>query len=143
MDLTTRDGRLEDAAAIASLLTQLGYPCDYSDVEERIDRLQIVGDRIVVAEVAGKVAGVAHLQVTPALERDAPVARIGALVVDEALRGEGVGRVLVEAVELEARLRGCELLYLTTSEHRDDARAFYERLGLEPTGRRYSRTLTE
>jgi len=114
VDLTTRDGRLEDAAAIASLLTQLGYPCDDSDVEERIDRLQIVGDRIVVAEVAGKVAGVAHLQVTPALERDAPVARIGALVVDEALRGQGVGRALVEAVELEARLRGCELLYLTT-----------------------------
>jgi GNAT superfamily N-acetyltransferase len=81
--------------------------------------------------------------VTPALERDAPVARIGALVVDEALRGQGVGRALVEAVELEARLRGCELLYLTTSERRDDARAFYERLSFEPTGRRYSRTLSE
>jgi GNAT superfamily N-acetyltransferase len=143
VDLTTRDGRLEDAAAIAGLLTQLGYPCDDSDVEERIDRLQIVGDRIVVAEVEGKVAGVAHLQVTPALERDAPVARIGALVVDEALRGQGVGRALVEAVETEARLRGCELIYLTTSEQRDDARAFYERLSFEPTGRRYSRTLSE
>jgi N-acetylglutamate synthase-like GNAT family acetyltransferase len=89
VDLTTRDGRLEDAAAIAALLTQLGYPCDESAVEARIDRLQIVGDRIVVAEVEGKVAGVAHLQVTPALERDAPVARIGALVVDDAHRTRG------------------------------------------------------
>ena len=43
----------------------------------------------------------------------------------------------------EARLRGCELLYLTTSERRDDAHAFYERVGLEQTGRRYSRTLSE
>ena len=108
MDQTIRDGRLEDAADIAALLTQLGYPSDEPAVEERIDRLQIVGDRIVVAEIEGKVAGVAHLQVTPALERHAPVARIG-----------------------------------TTSNDRNDARAFYERLGLEVTGRRYSRTLSE
>ena len=51
MDQTIRDGRPEDAADIAALLTQLGYPSDEPAVEERIDRLQIVGDRIVVAEV--------------------------------------------------------------------------------------------
>jgi len=143
VDQTIRDGRLEDAADIAALLTQLGYPSDEPAVEERIDRLQIVGDRIVVAEIEGKVAGVAHLQVTPALERHAPVARIGALVVDEAYRGQGIGRALVDAVEAEARLRGCELLYVTTSNDRNDARAFYQRLGLEVTGRRYSRMLSE
>jgi GNAT superfamily N-acetyltransferase len=143
VDQTIRDGRLADAAAIAALLTQLGYPSDEAAVEERLDRLQIVGDRIVVAEVEGKIAGVAHLQVTPALERHTPVARIGALIVDEAHREQGIGRALVEALEVEARLRGCELLYVTTSDRRDDARAFYERLGLEATGRRYSRTFSE
>jgi hypothetical protein len=33
------------------------------------------------------------------------------------------------------------LFFLTTSERRDDAHAFYERLGLEHTGRRYGRVL--
>ena len=143
MDPTIRDAGVADAAAIARLLTQLGYPSDAAAVEERLDRLRIVGDRVVVAELEGAVVGLAHLQVTPAIEHDLPVGKLGALVVDESHRGHGVGRALVEAVEREARLRGCGLLFLTTSERRDDAHAFYERIGLEHTGRRYGRTLSE
>jgi GNAT superfamily N-acetyltransferase len=143
VDPTIRDAGLADAEAVAALLTQLGYPSGVSEVEERLDRLRIVGDRVVVAEADGKVAGLAHLQVTPALERERPAARIGALVVDEAFRGRGIGRALLDVLEGEARLRGCELIYLTTSEGRDDAHAFYERVGLKHDGRRYARTLSE
>jgi GNAT superfamily N-acetyltransferase len=143
MDLTIRDARPDDAEAVASLLTQLGYASDAAAVDERLERLRVVGDRVLVADDDGDVIGLAHLQVTPAIERDRPAAKLGALIVDEAQRGRGVGRALVEAVEAEARLRGCELLFLTTAERRDDAHAFYERVGLEHTGRRYSRTLSE
>ena len=128
---------------MAGLLGQLGYPTEPSAVERRLERLQVVGDRVVVAEVEDKVVGLAHLQVTPALERERPAAKIGALVVDDAHRGRGIGRALVQAIEDEARLRGCELLFLTTAERRDAAHAFYERLGLKHTGRRYGRTLSE
>jgi GNAT superfamily N-acetyltransferase len=143
MDPTIRDARTRDAAPIAALLTQLGYPSEADAVEIRLDRLRVVGDRVVVAELEDQVVGLAHLQVTPAIERERPAGKIGAVVVDEAHRGRGVGRALVQALEDEARLRGCELLYLTTSERRDDAHAFYEEIGLEHTGRRYSRTLSE
>src|SRR2546421_5230082 len=143
MDLTIRDAQAGDAPAVAGLLGQLGYPTEPSAVERRLERLQVVGDRVVVAEVEGKVVGLAHLQVTPALERERPAAKIGALVVDDAHRGRGIGRALVQAIEDEARLRGCELLFLTTAERRDAAHAFYERLGLEHTGRRYGRTFSE
>lgn len=143
MDPTIRDARPADADAIARLLTQLGYPTEAEAVASRLDRLLIVGDRVVVAELDGAVVGLAHLQVTPAIERDRPAAKLGALVVDEAHRGHGIGRLLVETMEGEARRRGCELLFLTTSERRDDAHAFYERVGLEHTGRRYGRTLSE
>jgi GNAT superfamily N-acetyltransferase len=143
MDPTIRDARDADAQAIAALLTQLGYPSDADAVEERLDRLRVVGDRVIVAELDGEVVGLVHLQVTPALERERPAGKLGVLVVDDGHRRQGIGRVLVDAAEQEARLRGCELIYLTTAERRDDAHAFYERLGLEYVGRRYSRTLSE
>jgi GNAT superfamily N-acetyltransferase len=143
MGLTIRDAQDADAERIAGLLTQLGYPTQPSGVEARLERLAIVGDRVLVADLDGGAVGVAHLQVAPAIERDRPAAKIGALVVDAAYRGQGVGRALVQALEDEARARGCELLFVTTAEHRDDAHAFYERVGLEQTGRRYGRTLSE
>jgi GNAT superfamily N-acetyltransferase len=143
MGPTIRDAQAADAERIAGLLTQLGYPTQPTAVEARLERLAIVGDRVLVADLDGGAVGVAHLQVAPAIERDRPAAKIGALVVDAAYRGQGVGRALVQALEDEARARGCEVLFVTTAEHRHDAHAFYERVGLEQTGRRYGRTLSE
>jgi GNAT superfamily N-acetyltransferase len=135
-----RDARPDDADAIARLLGQLGYPAEAEGVSQRLARLG--DDRLVVAVDDGAVAGLAQLHVAPSLEYDRPAAKLAALVVDEAQRGGGIGRALVDAMEAEARARGCELLYLTTAERRADAHAFYERLGLEYTGRRYAKRLT-
>ena len=135
-----RDARADDATAIARLLTQLGYPADTASVAQRLERLG--EDRLVVAESDGQVTGLAQLHVAPSLEYERPAAKLAALIVDEAHRGRGIGRALVDAMEAEARSRGCELLYLTTAERRADAHAFYERLGLEYTGRRYAKRLT-
>jgi GNAT superfamily N-acetyltransferase len=143
MGLTVRDAEAADAQAIAGLLGQLGYPTQPATVEGRLERLRIVGDRVIVAELDGRAVGLAHLQVAPAIELERPAAKIGALVVDEGHRGRGIGRALVETLEDEARTRGCEVLFLTTADRRGDAHAFYEQLGLEQTGRRYGRTLSE
>jgi GNAT superfamily N-acetyltransferase len=143
MGPTIRDARPADAAAIAELLGQLGYPADDAAVLARLERLRVVGDRVVVADVDGTAVGLAHLQVSPAIEYDRPAAKLAALVVDESRRGDGVGRALVEELETEARNRGCVLLFLTTAERREDAHAFYEHIGLEHTGRRYSRALSQ
>ena len=110
MDLTIRDARAADAAEIAELLGELGYPADPAAVKGRLERLVIVGDRVVVAK--------SH-------------------------RGQGVGRALVTAAEAEARQRGSGVFFLTTSDARGDAHGFYESLGLDQTGRRYGRTLSE
>jgi GNAT superfamily N-acetyltransferase len=138
---TIRDGRLEDAPAIAELLGQLGYPAEAETVAARIERLLAAGDRLVVADVGGRVVGLADLHVSPSLEYDEPAGKLAAIVVDEGHRGGGIGRALVEAMEAEARARGCAVFFLTTAEGRADAHAFYERLGLDYTGRRYAKSL--
>lgn len=143
MSLTVRAAEPGDAEAIAALLGQLGYPVDSAAIVPRLERLGIVGDTVAVAELDAKVVGLAHLQVSPAIEHDRPAAKIGALVVDESSRRRGVGKALIAAMEAEARSRGCGLLYLTTSERRDDAHAFYEQVGLQQTGRRYGTTLSQ
>jgi GNAT superfamily N-acetyltransferase len=139
--VTIRDASPADSEAIAGLLGELGYPTTVEAVHSRLERLQIVGDRVVVADSGYEVVGLAHLQVTPAIELDRPAAKIGALIVAEAHRGEGIGRALVEAVDAEARARGCALLFLTTSERRTDAHEFYKRVGLEETGKRFTKLL--
>ncbi|HXE92548.1 MAG TPA: GNAT family N-acetyltransferase [Gaiellaceae bacterium] len=143
MPPTIRDARAADAAAIAELLGELGYPATGAAVTSRLERLVIVGDRVVVADVDGEVAGLAHLHVSPTIEHERPAGKLGALVVAESHRGRGIGRLLVEAVEEEATARGCGIFFVTTAERRDDAHAFYESLGLERTGRRYGRTLSQ
>jgi GNAT superfamily N-acetyltransferase len=141
--LTIRDARPDDADAVAGLLDQLGYPADVGAVTSRLERLRIVGDRVVVAEVDGQVAGLAQLQVSPTIALERPAAKIDALVVAETYRGQGIGRALVEEMESEARVRGCVLLYLTTATRREDAHEFYRRVGLEETGMRFAKKLDE
>jgi GNAT superfamily N-acetyltransferase len=141
VDLTIRDARTDDGAAIASLLGQLGYETEAAAVAPRLERLVIVGDRVVVAVLDNEVVGLAQLHASPTIEHERPAAKISALVVDESHRGEGIGRALVEAMEAEARTRRCVLLFLTTAARREDAQAFYRRVGLEETGTRFTKTL--
>ena len=141
MRVTIREARPDDAAAIADLLGQLGYPSDAGRVERRIERMLAAGDTVVVAEVDAEVVGLANLHVSPSIEYDAPAGKLGALVVDDAHRGAGVGRALVEAMETRAREQGCAVFFLTTAERRSGAHEFYEAVGLEHTGRRYAKTL--
>ena len=136
-----RDARAEDGPALARLLGQLGYPTEAGTLARRLERLG--DDRLLVAELEGCVVGFAQLHVSPAIEFDGDAGKLAALAVDEDHRRGGIGRMLVEAMEAEARSRGCALLFLTTSEHRAAAHAFYERIGLEYTGRRYAKRLDD
>jgi len=141
VDLTIRNARAADAPAIAELLGQLGYPTEPAGVKARLERLVIVGDRVVVAEFENEVVGLAHLHASPAIEHEQPAARLGALVVAESHRRKGIGRALVDAIEAEARARRCALLFLNTAARRDDAHDFYRSVGLAETGKRFAKRL--
>ncbi len=118
-----------DAERIATLSEQLGYP---TDAEAMLKRLRAIGRRpdhgVFVAEAEGNVVGWVHVYAVAALESPAH-AEIGGLVVDEAHRGRGIGRALMERAEAWARDMGLGAVRLRSNVIRAEAHAFYERIG--------------
>jgi GNAT superfamily N-acetyltransferase len=136
--LRVRRASATDLPGLAALLGELGYPASPSELEGRLERLD--GD-VLVASDDGEPLGLAALQILHVLQRDAPAARLTALVVREDARGRGVARALIDAVEAAARQAGCDHLHVTTANHRSDAHAAYRALGFEDTGVRYAKPL--
>ena len=129
-DATIRQIRPEDAARVAELLTQLGYPATADDVAQRLTYwLHGPVSRILVAERNTQVIGCLSVHAIPYLERTGWWARIESLVVDSAARRGGVARSLVQAAEETAREWGCLAMEVTSARYRDDAHAFYRKLG--------------
>jgi GNAT superfamily N-acetyltransferase len=54
------------------------------------------------------------------------------MFVSPAVRGQGLGRALVEALETEARRLGAKRLVLETGTRQHAALALYERCGFRP-----------
>lgn len=79
-----------DAAAVADLATQLGYPASAAAIARRFRRIAAVPDHaLFVAEAGdGAVVGWVHL-CAPRLLVVEPVAEVWGLVVDERRRGKG------------------------------------------------------
>jgi GNAT superfamily N-acetyltransferase len=142
MVFTIREAAIEDAPEMARLLTLLGHPTTEDEILARWPGFSSGGSGALVAEGTGApLAGLATLHVTPVLHRPRPVGRITSLVVDTALRGQGLGRRLVEAAESWLAAQGCGLVEVTSNLRRTDAHAFYERIGYERTSYRFQKTL--
>lgn len=131
-----------DAAAVAGLLGELGYPAAPENVAPRLANLaRERGARIVVAVLDGRVVGMAVAYAFYSIHQDPLTAYLGALVVARTARRHGVGRVLVQDAEAWAQSLGAMRLSLVTGHQRDESHRFYESLGYARTGHRYSRLL--
>ena len=142
MGATIREASLDDAAAVAVLLGELGYPTSPDQAAERIERIAADPSTwVIVAEVESELAGLGALHVQNLVERDEPGCEVAGLVVGQRFRRQGIGELLMQALEDEARRRGGKFMVLNTAHRRADAHAFYEALGYEHTGRRYAKQL--
>ncbi len=119
-----------DAAEVAGLSGQLGYPSETEQIRERFRALSREPDSSVfVAERDdGRLAGWIHVLARRFLESD-HYAEIAGLVVDAGARRGGVGRALIGAAEAWARERGCVTLRVRSNTRRVEAKPFYERMG--------------
>jgi ribosomal protein S18 acetylase RimI-like enzyme len=86
-----------------------------------------------VALVAGEADGLAVMRLRRSLWGPALEAYLAELYVVPALRGQGIGRALLEACMATARERGADYMDLGTSEDDVAARKLYESAGFDRT----------
>jgi GNAT superfamily N-acetyltransferase len=129
-----RRATLSDAKAIANLASQLGYPMSRQEARERLLAiLEKTNHAAYVAEAPREgVVGWVHVLGTHLLVVE-PFAEIGGLVVDEAHRGTGIGKALLEKAETWARDQGHRVLRIRSNVVRTEAHAFYESMGYAHT----------
>ena len=98
--------------------------------DEEWDALDADAVHAVVLNRLGVPVGTGRLLREP----QAGTARIGRMAVDRALRGGGVGRLLIEALQQAAAGRGDRRVVLSAQR---SAEGFYRRLGYAPVGQPY------
>lgn len=130
--IRVRRARLTDAARLAALSGELGYPTTTKEMAQRMKRLgRAAQNAVFVAEspVAG-VVGWGHVSVNHLVEVGTR-AELNGLVVAEGQRSLGAGARILAAVEDWARKHGCCSMSVRSNVIRERAHKFYEQQGYE------------
>jgi ribosomal protein S18 acetylase RimI-like enzyme len=143
LDLTIRVAEMNDAAALAELMCELGYETTKLEMQTRMAR--IAADeryRTFVAVCDRKVYGMIGTLTCLSYEHNDPSGRILALAILRTMRRRGIGRALIAAAEEDFAHRGIKRVALNTRLTREDAHKFYESLGYERNGWRFVKQLS-
>jgi GNAT superfamily N-acetyltransferase len=127
-----RRAKRSDAARIAELAGQLGYPATAAEIAQRLRKIKPSSHHaVLVAESPERnVIGWLHVSVSPLLEVQLR-AEVNGLVVDDDERSRGTGAFLLRAAEQWARSRGCKNMSVRSNVIRERAHQFYLRHGYE------------
>lgn len=82
----------------------------------------------LVAEVAGRIVGLAHFLYHRSTIQLQPTCYLADLFTADAVRGRGVGRALIEAVYVHAKLAGSPRVYWQTHETNTVAMRLYDQV---------------
>ena len=142
VDLTIRIAEINDAAALAQLMCELGYETTKSEMKARLQRIATDQHyRTFVAVCDDKVSGMIGTLTSLSYEHNDPGGRILALATLSTMRRRGIGRALIATAEKDFAQRGIRRIALNTQLTRDDAHKFYESLGYERNGWRFVKQL--
>ena len=127
-----RRAKSSDAARIAGLCGQLGYPAKPAEIAQRLRKIKPPSQHaVLVAESPEqKVIGWLHISVSPLVEVELR-AEVNGLIVDDQGRSRGTGALLLRAAEQWARSRGCKSMSVRSNVIRERAHQFYLRHGYE------------
>jgi GNAT superfamily N-acetyltransferase len=136
-----REAKPGDAPALVQLIGFLRHDVEQKSVRKRISALSKDGLAPLVATLDKAVVGLCGIDSMTAIHRDQPVGRVNILVVAEAARGEGIGRMLLEAAEQRLKKLGCGMVEITSNDRLTEAHAFYRHMGYERTSIRFVKSL--
>jgi GNAT superfamily N-acetyltransferase len=89
---------------------------------------------LIVVEMEGGIVGTLQLIFIPSLSFQGGLrAQVESVRVESALRGQGIGKHMMEWAMDRARQRGAHVVQLTTHNTRAEAHRFYEHLGFKGT----------
>ena len=131
-ELKIRLAKTPDAARLAELAGELGYPATAAQIRQRLRGIRPAAQHaLLVAETkdAG-VIGWIHVSKQPLLEVDLR-AEINGFIVAEGHRSLGAGARLLAAAEEWARKHACKGMSVRSNVVRERAHQFYERNGYE------------
>ncbi|WP_328291577.1 GNAT family N-acetyltransferase [Kineococcus sp. NBC_00420] len=144
MSVRIRDAESTDAAAVAALLAEMGYPTSESAAQAHIQRFSAPpSSRLQLAEHDGDVVGLIATHLVPRMDDDALTCRVTDLVVSSRLRRGGIGSALLDAAEAHARSAGAPRLDLSSGDWREEAHAFYLAAGFESRSRSFVKRLLD
>jgi len=120
-----------DLPQVLLLAEQLGYPSDILTIQKRFETLtHSPFHQLIVYRSENKINGWIHLEVVFDLIEE-PKLEIKALVVDEKLRGKGIGSELLKAAKIWGINNRLHTAYLSCNILRKQTHAFYYREGFE------------
>src|SRR6187402_2507623 len=115
-----RDAHENDIPQLSVLITQLGYPCTAEEIRVRYTAITDKPDyRTLVITNGDEVIGMAGVTHGPWYEKNGTYVRLLAFVVSENYRGQGIGKLLIQAVEEWAKEIGANSVVLS-SGNRDE-----------------------
>ncbi|MEI6208546.1 MAG: GNAT family N-acetyltransferase [Desulfuromonadales bacterium] len=140
MHITLREATEHDLPALLLLYAQLGQDdgrvLPLEDARRIFARFRDYPSyRLHVAEMDGKPVGTFALLVMDNLgHMGTPSAILEDVVVDESLRGMGIGKKMMEYANLLCRQQGCYKMTFSSNMNREAAHLFYESLGFRRHG---------
>ena len=138
-DIHVRDAEMTDAAGLARLAAQLGYPTEPKEITERLSSAKgPCQERVIVAvDGTNEVLGWTTVRIAVHIH-SAAHAEISGFVVDQSTRGRGIGRLMMTEVERWSRENGLPAVRLNANITRTGAHRFYESLGFRIIKQQYA-----
>ncbi len=137
-----RQARSDDAAGIARLIGELGYPVGPAMIVGKLSAVSAQGpDAVLVAAAGDQLCGCISLHALPLLHREGRLGRITSLVVGTPFRGQGIGAALLARAHAWFEQAGCRQLEVTSGDQRLRAHRFYLSHGYHRESQRFVRGL--